>query len=142
MLGPRGCLPLASRAIELAGPDNALRLRTESAHGFLTVMAGDPAGLDATATAARAVQANPRPELADPAWTWSLTSIHAHASKYLEQFDVAEQGFRTVRVAVEQLGAAEALTMSLIAEAEVVARAGRLAHALELTSRAGQLTEL
>ena len=56
VLGPRGCLPLARRAIELAaGPDNTIRLRAEAAHGFLTVMAGDPAGLQATATAARAV---------------------------------------------------------------------------------------
>ena len=55
VLGPRGCLPLASRAIELAGPDHTLRVRAEAAQGFLTVMAGDPAGLQATATAARAV---------------------------------------------------------------------------------------
>lgn len=143
VLGPRGCLPMASRAIELAaGGKNALRLRAESAHGFLRVMAGDAAGLGATATAARAVQANPRPDLADPAWTWGLTSIHAHAAKHLEQFDVAAQGFRSVRAAAEQLGAAEALTMSLIGEAEVAARAGRLTEALELSGRAGELTEL
>ncbi len=143
MLGPRGCLPLATQAIELAaGPDNTMRLRAESAHGFLTVMAGDPAGLGATATAARAVQANPRPELADPAWTWGLTSIHAHAAKYLEHFDVAARSFRSVRLAAQQLGAAEALTMSLIGEAEVAARTGRLTEALELSSRADQLTEL
>jgi DNA-binding CsgD family transcriptional regulator len=143
MLGPRGCLPLATRAIELAaGADNTLRLRAEAAHGLLTVMAGDPAGLEATTAAATAVQANPRPQLADPAWTWGMTSIHAHAAKYLEQFDVAARGFRAVRVAAEQLGAAEALTMSLIGEAEVAARTGRLSEALELSSRAGQLTEL
>jgi DNA-binding CsgD family transcriptional regulator len=143
VLGPRGCLPLARRAIELAvGSHNTLRLRAEAAHGFLTVMAGDPAGLTATAGAAIAVQANPRPELADPAWTWGLTSIHAHAAKYLEHFDVAARGFRSVRVAAEQLGAAEALTMSLIGEAEVAARTGRLVEALELSDRASQLTEL
>jgi DNA-binding CsgD family transcriptional regulator len=143
MLGPRGCLPLAARAIELAaGPDTALRLRAEAAHGFLTVMAGDPGGLAATAAAARAVRANPRPELADPAWTWGLASIHAHAAKYLEQFDVAARGFRAVRLAAQQRGAAEALTMSLIGEAEVAARRGRLAEALELSNRADQLTEL
>jgi DNA-binding CsgD family transcriptional regulator len=143
VLGPRGCLPLARRAIELsAGFDNSLRLRAEAAHGYLTVMAGDPAGLRATATAARAVRANPRPELADPAWTWGLTSTHAHAAKYLEQFDVAARGFRSVRVAAEQLGAAEALTMSLIGEAEVAARTGRLTEALELSNRASELTDL
>jgi DNA-binding CsgD family transcriptional regulator len=143
VLGPRGCLPLARRALDLAaGSDDTLRLRAEAAHGLLTVIAGDPAGLEATATAARAVQANPRPDLADPAWTWGLTSIHAHAAKYLEQFDVAARSFRRVRLAAEQLGAAEALTMSLIGEAEVAARTGRLTEALELSSRAGQLTEL
>jgi DNA-binding CsgD family transcriptional regulator len=143
VLGPRGCLPLAKRAIELTeGPDNTLRLRADAAHGYLTVMAGDPAGLSATATAARAVQAHPRPELADPAWTWGLTSIHAHAAKYLEHFEIAARGFRSVRVAAEQLGAAEALTMSLIGEAEVAARTGRLTEALELSNRAGKLTEL
>jgi DNA-binding CsgD family transcriptional regulator len=143
VLGPRGCLPMASKAIELAaGRKNTLRLRAESAHGFLRVMAGDAAGMEATAAAARAVQANPRPDLADPAWTWGLTSIHAHAAKYLEQFDVAARSFRSVRVAAEQLGAAEALTMSLIGEAEVAARTGRLTEALELSSRAAQLTEL
>jgi DNA-binding CsgD family transcriptional regulator len=143
VLGPRGCLPMASKAIDLAaGRTNTLRLRAESAHGFLRVMAGDAAGLGATATAARAVQANPRPDLADPAWTWGLTSIHAHAAKYLEQFDVAARGLRSVRLAAEQLGAAEALTMSLIGEAEVAGRAGRLTEALELSSRAEQLTEL
>ncbi len=143
VLGPRGCLPLAARAIELAaGTATTLRLRAEAAHGFLTVMAGDPAGLQATANAAKAVQANPRPELADPAWTWGLTSIHAHAAKYLEHFDVAARSFRSVRVAAEQLGAAEALTMSLIGEAEVAARTGRLTEALELSNRADQLTEL
>ena len=143
VLVPRGCLPLARRAIELsAGSDRAVRLRAEAAHGFLTVMAGDPAGLRATATAAKAVRANPRPELADPAWTWGLTSIHAHAAKYLEHFDVAARGFRSVRLAAEQRGAAEALTMSLVGEAEVAARTGRLTEALELSNRASQLTEL
>ncbi len=143
VLGPRGCLPLTRRAIELtAGPDDTLRLRAEAAHGYLTVMAGDAAGLTVTAAAAAAVRANPRPELADPSWSWGLTSIHAHAAKYLEQFEVAARGFRSVRVAAEQIGAAEALTMSLIGEAEVAARTGRLTEALELSDRAGQLTEL
>lgn len=143
VLGPRGCLPLARRAIELAaGRNDTLRLRAAAAHGLLTVMAGDPAGLEATAAAARAVQADPRPELADPAWTWWLTSIHAHAAKYVEQFDVAARSFRSVRLAAERLGAAEALTMSLIGEAEVAARTGRLTEALELSGRAGRLTEL
>jgi DNA-binding CsgD family transcriptional regulator len=143
VLGPRGGLPLATRAIELAAdPNGTLRLRADAAHGYLTVMAGDPAGLRATAIAAGAVQANPRPELADPAWTWGLTSIHAHAAKYLEHFEVAARGFRSVRVAAERLGAAEALTMSLIGEAEVAARTGRLTEALELSDRAGELTEL
>jgi DNA-binding CsgD family transcriptional regulator len=144
VLGPRGCLPLARRAIALAadGRDDTLRVRAGAAHGFLTVMAGDAAGLDATAAAAAAVQANPRPELADPAWTWGLTSIHAHAAKYLEHFDVAARCFRSVRVAAEQRGSAEALTMSLIGEAEVAARTGRLTEALELSERADELTEL
>jgi tetratricopeptide (TPR) repeat protein len=143
VLGPRGCLPLARRAIALAsGADERLRLRAEAAHGYLTVMAGDPAGLDACAAAARAVHANPRPELADPAWSWGLTTVHAHAAKYLEQFDVAVRGFRSARGAAEQLGAAEALTMSLIGEAEVAARTGRLIEALELSDRANDLTEL
>jgi DNA-binding CsgD family transcriptional regulator/tetratricopeptide (TPR) repeat protein len=144
VLGPKGCLPLAVRAIELAagGGDERLRLRAAAAHGYLTVIGGDPAGLAATAAADRAVQANPRPDLADPAWTWGLTSIHAHAAKHLEHFDVAARGFRSVRLAAEQLGAAEALTMSLIGEAEVAARTGRLTEALELSTRAGELTEL
>jgi DNA-binding CsgD family transcriptional regulator len=143
VLGPRGCLPLARRAIELAaGADERLRLRGEAAHGYLTVMAGDPAGLDAVAAAARAAHANPRPELADPAWSWGLATVHAHAAKYLEQFDVAVRGFRSARVAAERLGAVEALTMSLIGEAEVAARAGRLTEALELSNRASELTEL
>jgi DNA-binding CsgD family transcriptional regulator len=88
------------------------------------------------------VLANPRPDLADPAWTWGLTSIHAHAAQHLERFDDAARGFRSVRVAAEQLGAAEAITMSLIGEAEVAARRGRLTEALELSDRAGDLTEL
>ena len=143
VLGPRGCLPLAKRATELAaGRDNSLVLRAEAAQGFLSVMAGDPSGLEATAHAARVVRANPRPALADPAWTWGLTSTHAHAAKCLEHFDAAAEGFRSVRVAAEQLGAAEALTMSLIAEAEVAARRGRLAEALEMSDRAAVLTEL
>ena len=143
VLGPAGCLPLVTRAIELsAGMDDHLRLRAAAAHGFLTVMAGDPTGLDATAAAARAAHANPRPELADPAWSWGLANVHAHAAKYLEQFDVAVQGFRSARLAAEQLGAAEALTMSLIGEAEVAARAGRLTEALDLSDRASELTEL
>ena len=55
MLGPRGCLPLAQHAIELtAGPDDTLRRGAEAAHGYLTVMAGDAAGLTATAAAAAA----------------------------------------------------------------------------------------
>jgi DNA-binding CsgD family transcriptional regulator len=143
VLGPRGCLPLARRAIELAtGADDRLRLRAEAAHGYLTVMAGDPAGLDATATAARTVHAHPRPELAEPAWSWGLATLHAHAAKYLEQFDVAVRGFRSARIAAEKIGAAEALTMSLIGEAEVAARTGRLTEALELSDRASELTEL
>jgi hypothetical protein len=60
----------------------------------------------------------------------------------LEQFDVAIRGFRSARVAAERLGAAEALTMALIGEAEVAARTGHLAEALELSDRAGELTEL
>jgi DNA-binding CsgD family transcriptional regulator/Tfp pilus assembly protein PilF len=143
VLGPRGCLPMAQRAVERsAGVDPGLRLRAEAAYGFLTVMSGDPAGLAATTAAARAVHAHPRPGVADPAWTWGLTSIHAHAAKYVEQFDVAAGCFRSVRVAAERLGAAEALTMSLIGEAEVAARTGRLAEALELSDRASKLTDL
>lgn len=143
VLGPSVCLPLATRAVELAaGCDNAFRLRAEAAHGYLRVMAGDPGGLVATASAALAVHANPRPDVADPAWSWGLTSIHGHAAKYLEQFDVATDAFRSVRIAAEQHGAAEALTMSLIAEAEVAARTGRLLRALELTDRASELTDL
>jgi hypothetical protein len=127
VLGPRGCLPLTRTALELAaGADTTFLLRARAAHGFLTVMAGDPAGLEATAAAARAVQADPRPELADPAWSWGPTSIYAHAAKYLEQFDAAARSFRSVRLAAEKLGAAEALTRSLIGEAEVAARTGRL----------------
>jgi DNA-binding CsgD family transcriptional regulator len=61
---------------------------------------------------------------------------------YLEQFDVAARAFRSVRVAAEQRGAAEALTMSLIGEADVAARAGRLTEALELSDRASELTDL
>jgi DNA-binding CsgD family transcriptional regulator len=143
VLGPRGCLPLARRAMELAaGSEPSLRLRAEAAHGYLTLMSGDSAGLDATAAAARSVHANPRPDVADPAWTWGLTSIHAHAAKYMEQFDIAARCFRSVRVAAERLGAAEALTMSLIGEAEVSARTGRLTDALELSDRASELTDL
>jgi DNA-binding CsgD family transcriptional regulator len=143
VLGPRGCLPLAERAMELAaGSEPSLRLRAEAAHGYLTVMSGDAAGLGATAAAARAVHANPRPDVADPAWTWGLTSIHAHAAKYVEQFDTAVRCFRSVRVAAERLGAAEAVTMSLIGEAEVAARTGRLTDALQLTDRASELTDL
>ena len=145
VLGPRGCLPLARRAIELAaaGADHALRLRADAAHGYLSVMAGDPAGLEATATAARAVLANPRPDLADPAWT---LGAHQHPCTCRQVPGAlrrsAARGFRSVRVAAEQLGAAEALTMSLIGEAEVAARTGRLTEALELSDRAGELTEL
>lgn len=143
VLGPRGCLPLSRRAVELSeGAGHTLRLRADAAYGYLTVMAGDPHGLAATAAAARAVLANPRPDLADPGWSWGLTSIHAHASKYLERFDDAARSFRSVRVAAEQLGAAEALTMSLIGEAEVAGRSGRLQEALALSTRAGELTEL
>lgn len=143
VLGPSGCLPLAARAIDLAaGADDRLRLRAAAAHGYLTVMAGDPAGLDAAAVAARAAHANPRPELTDPAWSWGLANVHAHAAKYLEQFDVAVRSFRSARLAAEQLGAAEALTMSLIGEAEVAARTGHLIEALELSDRASELTEL
>jgi DNA-binding CsgD family transcriptional regulator/tetratricopeptide (TPR) repeat protein len=143
VLGPKGSLPLATRALELvAGADDRLRLRAEAAHGYLTVMAGDPAGLDAAVAAARAAQANPRPELTDPAWSWGLASIHAHTAKYLEHFDVARRGFRSSRIAAEQLGAAEALTMSLIGEAEVAARTGHLTEALELSDRAGELTDV
>jgi DNA-binding CsgD family transcriptional regulator len=143
VLGPRGCLPLARRALDLAaGSDHRLCLRAEAAHGYLTVMAGDAAGAAATENAARAVHADPRPELADPAWTWGLTSIHAHTAKYLEQFEVAARNFKSVRVAAEQLGAAEALTMSLIGEADVAARSGRLTEALQLSDRASELTEL
>jgi DNA-binding CsgD family transcriptional regulator len=143
VMGPRGCLPLASRAMQLAGPDDRrVRLRAEAAHGYLTVMAGDAAGLVATAAAVRAVRADPGPGLADPAWSWGLTSIHAHAAKYLEQFDESARAFRSVRLAAEDLGAAEALTMSLIGEAEVAARTGRLVEALELSDRASELTDL
>jgi DNA-binding CsgD family transcriptional regulator len=71
-----------------------------------------------------------------------LASIHAHAAKYLERFDDAARAFRSVRLGAEQLGAAEALTMSLIGEAEVAARTGRLIEALELSSRASELTDL
>ena len=143
VMGPRGCLPLASRAMQLAGRhDQRVRLRAEAAHGYLTVMAGDASGLRATAAAVRAVRADPGPGLADPAWSWGLTSIHAHAAKYLEQFDDAAGAFRSVRIAAEELGAAEALTMSLIGEAEVAARTGRLVEALELSDRASELTEL
>jgi DNA-binding CsgD family transcriptional regulator len=144
VLGPGGCLPVAARAIELAsvGSETTLRVRADAAHGYLTVLAGDPVGLEATAIAARTVQANPRPDLADPAWSWGLTSIHAHAAKHLEHFDDAARGFRAVRAAAEQLGAAEAVTMSLIGEAEVTARTGRLTEALQLSSRAGDLTDL
>ena len=90
----------------------------------------------------RAAYANPRPELTDPAWSWGLATVHAHAAKYLEHFDVAIRGFRSARVAAEQIGAAEAVTMSLIGEAEVAARTGHLAQALELSDRANELTEL
>ena len=55
---------------------------------------------------------------------------------------MAARSFRSVRLAAEQLGAAEAVTMSLVGEAEVAARTGRLTEALELSSRAGQLTDL
>lgn len=143
VLGPAGCLPLTRRAIDLnAGADDRLRLRAEAAHGYLTVMAGDPAGFEATAIAARAASTNPRPELADPAWSWGLATVNAHAAKYLEDFDGATRAFRSARAAAEHLGAVEALTMSLIGEAEVAARTGRLAAALELSDRAGDLTEL
>jgi DNA-binding CsgD family transcriptional regulator len=143
VLGPAGCLALARRAIDLcAGADDRLRLRAEAAHGYLTVMAGDRAGFEATAVAARAASTNPRPSLADPAWSWGLATIHAHAAKYLEDFDAATRAFRSARAAAERLGAVEALTMSLIGEAEVAARTGQLATALELSDRAGELTEL
>jgi len=143
VLGPRGTVPLARRAVELApGTDGDLRLRAAAALGYLSVLAGDPAGLDAAAAAARAVGAHPRPGLADPAWSWGLVAVHAHAAKHLEQFDVAASGFRSARLVAEQLGASEALTMALVGEAEVAARTGRLADALELTDRASELTEL
>ena len=143
VMGPAGCLPLAERTIELsAGADRALRLRADAALGYLTVLAGDPVGLAATAGAAGAAAANPRPELVDPAWAWGVTTIHAHASKYLEHFDEAGRAFRSVRIAAEQLGAAEALTMSLIGEAEVAMRTGRLLEALALSDRASELTAL
>ena len=53
-------------------------------------MAGDPAGLDAVAAAARAVGANPRPELADPAWSWGTargarTDLAASGRERVEQ---------------------------------------------------------
>lgn len=143
VLGPRGCLPMAERAIELtAGTDRALRHRADAALGYLSVIRGDPAGLAATARAAVTAAADPRPELVDPAWAWGVTSVHAHASKYLEHFDEAARGFRSVRVAAERLGAAEALTMSLIGEAEVAMRTGQLRHALALSDRASELTAL
>lgn len=143
VLGPAGCLPLARRAIDLsAGADDRLRLRAAAAHGYLTVMAGDPIGFQATTIAARAATTNPRPDLGDPSWSWGLANVHAHAATYLEDFDTAARAFRSARSAAEQLGAVEALTMSLIGEAEVAARVGQLTTALELSDRASELTEL
>jgi len=140
--GPAMCLPLATRARELAaGADDALRTRAAATCGFLEVMAGNPGDAAAIAAAARSAEADPLPKLADQAWTWGIFAVHGHAAKYLEDFPAATPAFRQAQFAAGQLGAAEGLAMSLIGEAEVAARTGRLAEALALAERAEELVE-
>lgn len=141
--GPAVALPLTVRARALArGSDEPTRRRAEAAWGFISVQAGDGAGVEATSVAARAACTDPLSDPADLSSPWGALLTHGLALAFVERFAEAEDVLALAEPAAERIGAAETAAGASIAHAYVLSRRGRPADALGLVERARSLEDV
>jgi DNA-binding CsgD family transcriptional regulator len=141
--GPTVALPLAVEARKLARRGNeVVRRRAQGAWGFLAFQTGDVKGLEATAAASQAIEADPLSNLFDLCWTWGALSVYGSVARWAERFDEAERVVAAGLAAAEQVGAAEAIVTLLLGQVDTLTRLGPLKDALALASRASSLTDL
>ncbi len=141
--GPAGALPVAVRAREMArGAGESSRLQAEAVWGYVAFIAGDPAGLEATAAAGRDAALDDASVLRDLAWNWGTLRNTGRAAKYAERFDEAEAVFSAMFVRAEHSGSPHAIASLAAHHADTLARQGRLDEALQLASHAVALAEV
>src|SRR5205807_7031096 len=114
--------------------------RAAAAWGLTALMSGDPAGLDATAAAARPLLADPLSDVVDlssgPA---STLAMYAVAAVLAERFADSDRAARVALAAAERIGAAQTTAWFAISHSNALSRMGRLAESLELVERADEL---
>jgi ATP/maltotriose-dependent transcriptional regulator MalT len=134
LLPPRRGLASAVRARELAeGLDEVLRARAVMAWAHWSLLTGDPAGIQAAATAAAVAE---RHADADRSWYLGMLGSYHHLTRFVEDFDASQRAFDLL------LGSAESARLSLVTRSLLVSqvdtlnRLGRPQQALALLERA------
>jgi DNA-binding CsgD family transcriptional regulator len=141
--GPAGSVPLVTRARELASRSDATsRHRADAAWGFIALQAGNPAGVDATAAAARAAEVDPLANLVDLCWSGSTFSVFGLAASFIEWFSDAERTLNLALLNAEQVGAVQAVASLSVNQIYVLARLGRIEEGLALLHRVKAVVEL
>ena len=141
--GPARALPAAAQAratARLAG--ESARLQADAAWGFVSFVAGDPAGLEATVAAAQGAEPDEASVLRDLAWNWGTLRNTGRAAKYAERFPEAEAVFGAMFGQAQRSGSPHAIASLAAHHADTLARQGRLAEAAPLVATAVSLGEL
>lgn len=134
--GPVIGLPVADRARRLsARAGDVLARRAAGTWGYVALLTGDAAGVEATATAATALDAQSR--LGGlPRQAWRDVTMYGAAAKYAERLADAERLYRELGGAGLHGESPAAVAALSTGHAETLVRAGRLAEALDLAGRA------
>jgi DNA-binding CsgD family transcriptional regulator len=142
-LGPRGALPIASRARSLAaGVRPYQQACAEAAWGLCAWLSGDPAGLSVAERAA----AGPAP-VATPAadathWGLDPAAVPADIAVWAERFPLAERLLGDALRIAEDRAEPFLLFHATLSSSDMLCRLGRLDEALEMADRACDVGEL
>ena len=141
--GPGHSLRAVARARELAVEvDEPLRVRVGAAWGFISLLCGDPEGLEETAAAAAAVERDLGAHLSELTSSWGALMTHGHAGKYTERLDEARRVLGVALGAAERLGAVEAIAAVALSLGDTLIRCGLLEDAAQLARRGTAIGEL
>jgi DNA-binding CsgD family transcriptional regulator len=159
--GPALALPVAARAVELAGPlGGALAVRAAADWGQIAVTTGDPDGMAAAEPAAPWRSLPPVADakrgsaergpvergLAERGLAerggWGSINSFGYCARLVERFAEADRAFGMARQGADQAGSAEAIATLAVAHGYTLARMGRLDEALAAINVALPLAEL
>jgi DNA-binding CsgD family transcriptional regulator len=141
--GPAMATPLLEQARDLAVASSPrLRVRTNTAWAFSTIVGGDPTGIAVIDGAVAEALANPEADTTDFAWSWGTLGTYGNMAKWTERFAEATRAYEIGMQAAERIGLPVAIATVAVMHGDTCLRMGKLQEALLLADRATLLSDL